>query len=809
MDLVHVMPVPGEIALRGRFHFLSDDAVPGMSAALFGLERNEWTVQICLAAAGDRALIRNDHSLADAIFGELLASCRPDRHELPAVDALLGLGDAARQDDKIELAIAFYSDALERGRACHYRFGVVRALVSIGYLTLQTRTANEAHAVFDEAETISRQLDERLYVANALTGKGEALGRLGRAPEARAALREAIELFEFLRSDHGIVNASQHLGDVERRAKDWAAAAGAFGTALDAAGRVGLAIGLINALDGLAEVRLAQGSIGEAVELYERAYDLSERYLRGQAHALNGLGRCAAASKEWERAEDLHVAAAEGFAALDDMMSVTNALDGAATACAAQSRSADEIAHRIDAVRAIEAVRSAQDAHEHQQELRERFAAVYGAALRSAIRCENADAFVAVFEAVAGRRLAGLVGAVTSEAMSDTQLVSDLAVESLRRPFDGSDVRDEPSAHRRARLMGRLALHAGLPRAAGDALADVTAALAQPFDPDTAGTLLEDLARNVPVLLVTLEPDEPSHLSWLLATSDMTTLGSHELSPAVMTLVSDLREVGLQSDMRLADINTLNELLPPSIREGLALLDRLLVVPLGNLWGLPWPALSRVDGALWGETLALSVCPSLTLARHSDEHNDGSTHSVAIWRNPTVKHHEIVAFVDDDRVVPQMLADAAEAVEALRHREHDLLIVVGHGRPREGVGHAIELDEATTFTPAALLNATAPRSVALITCWGASTPKAPAGDPLTVATMALARGSAAVAATTAELADDPLASRFVNRFLYRVPDMPMADALVRATRDLLADPAVRDGPLARWAPMCVFGAGWR
>jgi hypothetical protein len=62
-----------------------------------------------------------------------------------------------------------------------------------------------------------------------------------------------------------------------------------------------------------------------------------------------------------------------------------------------------------------------------------------------------------------------------------------------------------------------------------------------------------------------------------------------------------------------------------------------------------------------------------------------------------------------------------------------------------------------------------------------------------------------VLATTSELADDSVASRFLNGVLHRLPAAAMPDALLQMTRRFLTDPRHRDGYLSRWAPLITVG----
>lgn len=801
------MPVPGPVALRGRFHLLTDPETPTLPEDAFSVPWEVWCEQVELATVADAALIRNDLDAAMSALEGLRATHRDGLHPLPLVDALVGLGDAARQADRFEQAAEHYELALVVARESGYRFGVVRALVPVGYLAFQAGSAHLARSTFEEAAELATVLDERLYLANALTGLGEAQGRLGNEAEASATLRRALELFESLRSDVGIVNAAQHLGDLCRRHGDLDEALAAFSRAFDVAKRVGPWIGEVNAADGLGEVLLGLGRVEGAISHYRHAYDiaLARGYRRGQAHALNGLGRCAVHQHEWANAAALHAEALELYLGLDDLPSAATALGAMARTAEAAGEPTAAVSAAMRAVGAIETMRAVQDRHDDQQEYVSRFGGIYATALRTAVRADDPAAFVSVFENLAGRRLAGLIDAMPGAAFGNAELAAQMLARADNRPSGGEDLRDLPAAERRYRLLGRFALKRGLPDVVEHALAEVGAVLHRPFDPTGAPGLLDDVLGERHILLLSLLPED--EIAWLWATPDrQIRMGIHAVSAATRDVVRTLWRSGLPADACSRDISPLSGLLPPEIGGALVEDDAVLVVPLGELWALPWPALPLAQGYL-GERCAIQVLPSLTLAGHLlGSPAPGPVRSVAYWRSPRVRYHEMLAYDDDDeRVVAERCADAVAAMSEVVRARRDLVVLTGHGRPVPALGHYLELDADVLLTPTDLLTARTPDRLVLTACWGAHAPGAPAGDPLTLATVALARGSSTVAATTSELADDPLATTFVNQFLYRLLDEPMPHALKSATRRLLASTIYRDGPLSRWAPLVTVG----
>lgn len=801
-ELARSMPVPGSVALRGRFMFLTDDEVPTLNPALFDMDRATWDEQIRLTSLADQALVDNRIEDARAALEALRESADPARHQLPVVDALIGLADAARQSDDPDEATDALKTALNIARAQHYRFGTARALVTLGYLAMQYRSLAESLECFEAAAEVCRSLDERVYLANALTGLGETHSRLRVDDRAEAELKEAIDIFTSVQAHGGVVNAAQHLGDLLRRRREFDAARTAFRQALSTAQRHGPWIGVVNALDGLAEVTVGLDQVGEAKQHYQAAYDMSvtRHYIRGEAHALNGLGRCAFIERDWTTAAQCHVAALARYRALEDLPSATTALDGLARVARAAGDAASMVEHRLAAVAAIEEMRSAQDRHDYQQEYRRRFEAVYSWAMRAALEASDVAAFVTVFEGIAGRRLAGVI-----TSLADNNFGA--ASSTIDATSGGAD----PSARSRVdRLAGVLdyALHGAHQEDARRSMDDLAAQLYRPFSADSAVPLINRLCSRTDALLVCEMPGGGGEVAWLRVRRRNEAIEIGVVSPSTeqFALIRTLAEVGLAPEVRPGDLAPLNDLLPPeAYRNDDADQGRLLIVPLGLLWAVPWPAIATSDGRHLGERFALAIAPSVTLADHLSSTRSELPRSVGTWRNPHLINHHIDAFADDDRVTVEEMTNATAAIDALVTARHDLVVVAGHGKPIGRVGLYLELDHDAFLEPIALLNAHPPSHLVLVACWGARRPGTPASDPMTIATLALARGAVQVMATTSELADDATASRFVNNVLHRLPSQSAAFALRDETRRFLSVARNRSGPLARWAPLITAG----
>ena len=810
--LQSTLPVPGPVALRGRFMLLTDTAVPSMKAALFDIDTQIWFEQVRLTSEADRALVENRVDDAVALLDQLKSSASPILHPLPVVDALVGIGDAARQSDRLEDAIAALGDALALAERQHYRFGTARALVSLGYVTMQVRTLAEAVDCFERAAEICRELDERVYLANALIGLGEARSRLRENDQALIALNEALTICDSIKAYGGIVNASQHIGDLHRRQRNFEPARDAFQRALDTAEQHGPWIGIVNAADGLGEVTIGLRDLDTAVKHYSRSYQMSEEhgYVRGQAHALNGLGRCAYMEHDWSTAADFHAEALTRYRSIGDLPSASNALDGLARAAEGAKDWPTAVRYRLEAVAAIEEMRAVQGRHDFQQEYRNRFEAVYSWGMRTALDAVDVAAFVAVFEGIAGRRLAGLVESIPApEAIGGAQLVANMTARAHALPGDGADLATRSRAERLTRLLGRHALRGALPDLARQAIDDLAAALYRPFDAEAAIPLIERVMARTDVLLVCEIPGGGGEIAWVRTRHSGPAIDIGRLSPsdAQFSVIRALAGLGLPSAALPAYLAPLANLLPQdAYRNDDGDAGRLLIIPLGDLWAIPWPAIGLDDGTVLGERFAIAIAPSLTIADHVTGQQSELPRTVGHWRSPRIINHHVNAFDDDRRVAAEELPNALAALAAVSKATLDLVVIAGHGRPVEGIGHYLELDDSVFLEPTEFLNANPPRLLVLISCWGARTPGAAAADPLTLATLALTRGTRQVVATVSELADDRAATRFVNNVLHRLPDQPTAFALRDETRRFLAMPSNRAGPLSRWAPLVTVGA---
>lgn len=812
-------PVPGRLAMRTRYETLPDLSRSGLSAGALALPRDVWDRQAALLDEADSAVQGNRQDAGAAALAALADSHVEGLHPLPLIDAEIGFGDLARQRDDPEGAIRHYAKALQLARRHRCRFAEVRAGLSLGYTQLNSVGASAARESFTRAIDVARDRDWRLEWANALVGRGECTDRLGDPTNSMRDLLDALLLFTGLRSTEGTANATLHLGEVCRRLRWTDDAHGWYSKALEAAQSRGAPITVANALDGLAEVEVEQRRYRQARRHLGQAARISaDAYPRGFAHALNGLARCAFAEGRVPTALRLFDRARKLYVNLDLPTS-------AATSCAGIARCGElldepdlAVTARLDAIAHIERSRAGQVTHRDQGEYFQRFGAFYGQALRTALRYGRLDAFVAVFEAMAGRRLAGLLKAA-GRGSDQAVLLAQLAqfnLEARKRPMPD----DLDPARRRNRLIGRIALGGSLPGMARQALDDVLATAYQPFDPDGAADLWQQATHDRAALVVLAEDETAGELFWLAAVRGQRVPhgGSRRLPRETVELLGRIRS-GLPLDATLRDIEPLDALLPPELVDLLPTGETITVVPAGRLWHVPWPAVHAPTGTdpacLLVERAPLVLAPSLAYAAFHDprQRPDRPVRRVSWWRSTQVVNHvpRALAALDADadadaEISVRALSHGTEARAAILRGTDDLLVLIAHGRPMPEMVHYLDLDDALAVTPADLLEATPPRELVFVTCWGAASPGAQPGDPLSIVTVALTRGTRSVAATTSELRDDALSTAYVNRFLHRCLTRPIPQALHETAVAALSRRELRDGYLARWAPLVAFGS---
>jgi len=261
----------------------------------------------------------------------LTAGCAKRKTRLPDLRTeAVKLNDEGYQyyrESRWQLARSKFNQALNLNRLIDHRPGIAANLNNLGALAQEQGNLVDAARYYQEALSIQRQIGDPAGVCEALNNLGTAYAGLGRWPEARDLYLEALGYARQLRPGPLLALTLTHQGDVARNERDYARALDLYREALtiDQArkNRAGMAMrwarlgrtyldlsdyvaarthllaaleesrrqeltsGIIDALDGLTNLALAQDNQPEARLYGERLLKLYQA--RGQTREAEKL----------------------------------------------------------------------------------------------------------------------------------------------------------------------------------------------------------------------------------------------------------------------------------------------------------------------------------------------------------------------------------------------------------------------------------------------------------------------------------------------------------------------------------------
>ncbi|UPW11984.1 hypothetical protein M1C59_25855 (plasmid) [Gordonia terrae] len=751
-DRLRQFAIPGDPATRSRWFFLLDTERPPLHRGQILLtDLDSWVEDIELENRADS--LQTGLNDSPALWQSLRSRERQPVYQIITVNALLGLADHYRRAEQRAQSYPLLDEAVRMAESFNYRYGVMRTHLIRGHLELIEGHTHDASVSFRASLSLAGSLGDPLFQGNSSLGLAHVALAKGNRKLAAAHARRALRRFTRVGSAIGIANAHSVLGTTQGEEVD------SRDTDSESSTTMTDVVGRVERLLATGDRHAAEGRVPDASEAYVQAKTIAEgNYPRGEANSWAALGRILESSPEpgaADLAEKAHYEALKLFTQIDDRVGL--AYTHVALSSIAMGRGATTVAmdHDEAAIVTIENLLNTDPRAASQDALSERFSTVYLHAVRNALAADRPDSLLMALENLAGRRLSG-VSAVPASGL-DTWLTSGLAAISAeaasgRRPSGIGTTGDRQKEV--MRRLGRIGLRMAIPDIARRTLEDAITGVHRPITRARLAELVSRLPESAQVLVVATSPGAPDDIVWWHRSSHgEARIGTSSLGAATSDFVDRLVREGIPPGMHRADMESLATLIPDFAREDITGKAPLILIPLGRLSSVPWPAVPVGDRFL-AELTPFVRCPTLSLYVAADS-RPKRVHpripSISIWRNPTVRFARFGQVEHDSRRQATLLNRADEVRAVLNQPDADVVAVACHGRTTPGIGHYLDLGGQVYLTPGDCATANPPDTVALVSCWGAASPHLSGRDPLSIPNILLARGSRAVLATTSEL----------------------------------------------------------
>lgn len=546
---------------------------------------------------------------------------------------LAGLGRQARLQGETETALAYMQRALALFEQAGDRTGAARTVNNIGIAHSLRGEFDEAMRAFRRGVAVFQELGQRQDVADGLNNIGIVYRRQGQLDLALEHFRQSLAVREELGDKLGQAGSHNNIALVRQNRGDFAGALESSGRALALAEELGNRDEIANVLTNMGVTHRLQGEHEQALGYYTRTLRLREELedRGGQANVLRSLAILHELEGQPARALEL----AERSIALARETGLREVLaDALATAGGAlQALGRLDEARRAleESVRVVEDLRArVAGGGEPQQRLLQIMFSPYARMVDLLASQGDAAGALAWAERGKGRVLLDLlrssrveIGRSLSPAERDRerQLRQELTRAEAR--LDQQRRRARPDLVRLAELEGQAAaarraveeLQAGLYaqhpelRVARGEAPDFRLPEARGLLPDTRTALLEYAVtgKGVHLFVLTAAPSGQVEARAYAIASDAR--GLRRLTDTLRGQLAG-RDLGVGETARQA-----HELLLGPARSQLAGRTRLVLVPDGALWELPFQALVTPRGRYLLEEAAVSYAPSLTVLR--------------------------------------------------------------------------------------------------------------------------------------------------------------------------------------------------
>ena len=806
-------PVPPEepafssrapVALRARHHILRHPA-GNQDPRWFKTSFDTWTREVELVEEGEAAIMAGQLVDARARFTELFELAQQeDAHPARLVDALIGLGDVSRTEEKLDVAESRYREAVRVSDRYNMPFGRIRATVPLFHLQQGNVASLDILSSTNEILAEAKCLGDKTYVANIEMIRAEAFTRIREFERAMEAANAAEEQFDG--NIVGLAGLYIRLADQFRMREDEELLHKILDRLFGVLREAPLTRERSDALDLKAAWHIMRGELEEAAGAATEAVEIAKSmgYQFGVIYARTTLSQIHRKNGDLEEAlhqRNLNIDFFQSTNMLKTQLSYS--LIERAEILIDLKREKEATSDVVESIGALESLRCEQSSPRSQYEYRNRFAQIYRRSLQAACDINSPHLFITAFEGIWGRRLAGLTerpAHINDNALLMAQMLaqSQLAEDDDKENEDGEG---DTSTTLMRRILGRLTAQDSSSEKLDEESAADLASLSHPYNIQSAKAHLAEIPPGTAALFLAPVPERPELVAHLIIDhTGSSTCSVAELPDETVRAIAALHEGNHY--LTHQELSRFSRIIPSEILR-LPPGTPTLLVPLEELWPIPWPAIPLQGTAEkpLGQRHPLKLCPSLSVATAVRRRSFPAERRVRAWIGPDVLSKESWPFKDSD-----WCHSSTEILEALTNgTPNQDAVVVAHGVPAEGITHALVLDEGKFLTPFEAMIGTPPGRVGLLTCWSAHTPIGSSGDPLNVATVMLARGANSVLATSAELADDSLSGIFAGNVIHDVSESDWGRSLQRAiTRFSRTEPFQED--LSRWAPLRVLGA---
>jgi CHAT domain-containing protein len=545
--------------------------------------------------------------------------------------ALNNLGNIYEQWGDYTLALEHYQKSLKiKAETCD-QLGIATTLNNIGNVHVSQGDYAQALELLQQSLKIAGELGDSEGVARALTNLGNVHLRQGNYAQAFVLYQRSLKIAEEIENNEGIAYLLTNLGEVHLEQGAYTQAAERFQQSLKIFEALGDQARMTQTLSNLGNVHVAQNDYAQALELFRQSLKIAEE-ARDKANMVQALNNLASV----HQAQGSYTLALQFARRAADLATRIGATDDASQAQTAAGKAYfalnqfDQARLSFDkAIASIETLRAqVAGGEEEQQRHFESKTSPYYAMIELLVAQRNPDEALAYAERAKARVLLDVLSngrvnitkAMTVlEQRQERHLNSQLA--ALNSQLYREKLRPAPDPARLAKLEDQLqssrldfeafqfnlyAAHPELKTRRGGA---------PPLRLAQAGALLPDANT---ALLEFVVVDEKTYL-FALTKSGAVGVKVYPLEIKQKDLadrVARFRQMLSTSDNRFSKpAHDLYDLLLKPAAAQIRSKTRLLIVPDGALWELPFQALQTPQGRYLIDDHAICYAPSLTVLR--------------------------------------------------------------------------------------------------------------------------------------------------------------------------------------------------